>query len=64
MTLLELNFQRRKVRKDANTLLDKAASESRSLTITEQIQFDALLARIQEFDVQISQRESLRKAVV
>lgn len=63
MTLLELNFQRRKARREANTLLDKAAIESRSLSITEQVQFDSLLARIQDFDTQFVQRESLRKRV-
>ena len=64
MTLLELNFQRRKARKEANGLLDKAALESRSLTIPEQVQFDSLLARIQEFDHAITQRESLRKVAL
>ena len=63
MTLLELSFQRRKARKEANTLLDTAAIESRSLTITEQVQFDAMLARISELDAAIVQRESLRKVV-
>jgi hypothetical protein len=64
MTLLELNFQRRKVRKEAQGLLDKAMAESRSLTITEQVQFDALTARIRELDAAIVRRQSLRKAAI
>ena len=62
MNLLEINFQRRKLRKDANALLDKAVLESRKLTVTEQCQFDSMLARIQELDVQFEQRSNLRKA--
>jgi hypothetical protein len=62
MTLLELNFQRRKARKEAQGLLDKTMAESRSLTIPEQVHFDSLTARIQELDAAIVRRESLRKA--
>jgi hypothetical protein len=62
-TLLELGFQRRKARKEASELLDKAVMESRSLTISEQIRFDALTAHIHTLDEQIAQRESLRKLV-
>lgn len=61
MTLLELNFQRRKAKTEAAGLLDKAMAESRSLTIAEQIHFDSLTARIHEFDTAIVERESLRK---
>ena len=61
MTLLELNFQRRKARRTANDLLDKAALESRDLTISERIQFDSLTARIQELDEQFVKRSNLRK---
>lgn len=63
MTLLELNFQRRKARAEAAALLDKAVTASRSLTIAEQVRFDALTARIHELDERIAQRESLRKLV-
>jgi hypothetical protein len=61
VTLLELNFQRRKAKTEASGLLDKAMAESRSLTIAEQIHFDALTARIQVLDTAIAERESLRK---
>ena len=62
-TLLEVSYQRRKARTEANALLDKAALESRALTISEQVQFDSLLARIQDLDVQMAQRSNLRKLV-
>jgi hypothetical protein len=61
VTLLELTFQRKKVRCEASGLLDKAMAESRTLTIAEQVRFDSLTARIQDLDAAISQRESLRK---
>ncbi|GEM_PF-4793692 len=63
MTLLELTFQRKKAKQAAACLLDGAVLESRSLTIAEQVRFDALAARIHELDDAISRRESLRKAV-
>lgn len=63
MTLLELTYQRRKARTEANVLLDKAALESRALSVSEQVLFDGLLARIQNLDVQIEQRSNLRKLV-
>jgi hypothetical protein len=63
MTLLEISYQRSKAKREANNLLDRAVVEARSLTISEQIKFDALTARIQELDAQFVQRESLRKAV-
>lgn len=61
MTLLELNFQRRKAKTEAAGLLDAAMAESRTLSIAEQVHFDALTARIQVLDTAISERESLRK---
>jgi len=61
VTLLELNFQRRKAKTEAAGLLDTAMAESRALSIAEQVHFDALTARIHEFDNAIAQRESLRK---
>jgi len=61
VNLLELFFQRRKTRQEANGLLDKAALEFRALSIPEQVRFDSLLARIQDLDVQITQREELRR---
>lgn len=63
MTLLELNYQRRKAKTEAAGLLDRAVIEARSLTIAEQIRFETLTARIHELDAQIAQRESLRKLV-
>lgn len=63
MTLLELAFQRRKAKASAQGVLDAAMAESRSLTISEQVQFDSLLTRVHELDAAISQRESLRKRV-
>lgn len=63
MTLLELTFQRRKAKGEATGLLDRAVTESRSLTTTEQVRFDSLAARIHELDAAIAQRESLRKMV-
>ena len=61
MTLLELNYQRRKARKEANALLDAATNEGRTLTIPEQVRFDSLLAQISETDAAIARRESLRR---
>ncbi|HEX4039137.1 MAG TPA: hypothetical protein VHX37_13855 [Acidobacteriaceae bacterium] len=63
MTILELNFQRRKAKTEAVGLLDKAVTESRTLTTAEQIRFDTLTARIHEMDAAIVERESLRKLV-
>lgn len=63
MTLLELNYQRRKAKAEANGLLDAAMTETRSLTIPEQVRFDALAARIDELDATYTERESLRKLV-
>jgi hypothetical protein len=63
VTLLELAFQRKKAKSEASGLLDKAMAESRTLSVSEQVRFDSLTASIQEFDVQIAKRESLRKAV-
>ena len=57
-TLLELSFQRRKVKAEAAGLLDKAVAESRTLSIAEQVHFDA---RIHELDTAFATRESLRK---
>ncbi len=61
MILLELHYQRRKVKAEAAGLLDKAVSEARALTIPEQVRFDALTAHIHELDTAIAERESLRK---
>jgi hypothetical protein len=61
LTLLELNFRRRKAKAEAAGLLDKAMTESRTLSIAEQARFDSLTARIHELDAAIAQRESLRK---
>jgi hypothetical protein len=61
MTLLELNYQRRKTRAEASGLLDSAMTQTRSLTIPEQVRFDSLTARIHELDNAIAERESLRK---
>ena len=61
MTLLELNYQRRETWRKANDALDRAATEGRTLTIPEQVQFDALVSRIAELDRFIAERESLRK---
>jgi hypothetical protein len=63
VTLIELAYQRRKAKKEAAELLDRAVMESRSLAISEQVHFDVLTARIHELDDAIARRESLRKAV-
>ncbi|MGB6384206.1 MAG: hypothetical protein WBF25_03195 [Terriglobales bacterium] len=63
MNLLELSYQRKKAKAEASGLLDKAVAESRTLTIAEQVQFDALTVRIHVLDEQFAQRESLRKVV-
>lgn len=63
MTLLELSFQRRKTKAEATGILDRAVTESRSLTIAEQIRFDVLTASIHDLDARIAERESLRKLV-
>ena len=61
MTLLELKYERGKAKREATGLLDRAVNESRSLTIAEQVRFDALAARVSELDNAIAERESLRK---
>lgn len=61
MTLLELAYQRRKAKTEAAGLLDKAVTESRTLTMAEQVHFDTLTARLHELDTAIAERESLRK---
>lgn len=61
MTLLELSYQRRKAKAEATGLLDRAVDESRSLSISEQVRFEALTARIYELDTAFVERESLRK---
>ena len=63
MTLLELTFQRRKAKAETAALLDSAVTESRTLSVAEQVRFDGLVARIRELDGAIAQRESLRKMV-
>ncbi len=61
LTLLELNFQRRKAKAEAAGLLDKAVAESRALSVAEQVHFDTITVRIHELDTAIVERESLRK---
>jgi hypothetical protein len=63
MTLLTLHFQRRTAKLEASELLESSLAESRELTLSEQLRFDALAARLAETDAAISQRESLRKLV-
>lgn len=63
MTLLELNYQRRKTTATANALLDSAVTERRSLTLAEQARFDSLTAHMHELDRSIIERESFRRAV-
>lgn len=63
MTLLELYYQRRQAKTKAACLLNTAMSESRALTIPEEIQFDGIAARVQELDTAIAERQSLRKTV-
>ncbi|MDR3742165.1 MAG: hypothetical protein P4L40_24365 [Terracidiphilus sp.] len=60
-TLLELNLERRKAKAEATGLLDKAVTEARSLSISEQVRFDMLTARIHELDTAFAERDSLRK---
>jgi hypothetical protein len=60
-TLLELNFQRGKAKTEAAGLLDKAVTESKALSIADQVRFDTLTARIHELNAAIVERESLRK---
>ena len=61
MTLLELTYLRGKAQREARELLDRATLGARSLTITEQVQFDALLARVHELDAALEARANLRK---
>jgi hypothetical protein len=63
MTLLELHYQRRRARMEAASLLDRAVTESRTLSLSEQLHFDTLTTRIHELDGAITERESLRKLV-
>lgn len=63
MTLLELNFQRRKAKNTAQELLDRAITEGRALSIAEQVRFDSFTAQIAQLDEAIAERESLRTAV-
>jgi len=44
-------------------MLDRAVLESRTLSVSEQVRFDSLAARIDELDGQIAEREFLRKRV-
>jgi hypothetical protein len=64
MTLLELSFQRRKARAEATRLLDCAVTESRTLTIPEQVRFDSLTTRIHELDAAFTEREAFRKLAI
>lgn len=61
MTLLELNFQRRKAKAEATRLLDGAVTESRTLSVAEEVRFAGLTARVHELDSAIADRESLRE---
>jgi hypothetical protein len=61
MTLLELNYQRRKAKAEAAGLLDRAVTESRTLSLAEQARFDTLASDMQSLDTAISEREALRK---
>jgi hypothetical protein len=62
VTLLELNFQQRKARREANALLDLAVTEGRNLSVAEQVKFDGLLARCNEIEAAIFERAALRTA--
>jgi hypothetical protein len=63
MTLLQLHFQRRTAKLEASGMLETSLAESRELTLSEQLRFDALTVRLAATDAAISQRESLRKLV-
>jgi hypothetical protein len=61
MTLLELNYQRRKTTETASALLDNAVLERRSLTAADQVRFDTLTAHMHGIDRSIIERESFRE---
>jgi hypothetical protein len=61
VTLLELTYQRGKAQREARELLDRATLEARNLTITEQVRFDTLLARVPELDAALEARAALRR---
>jgi hypothetical protein len=63
VTLLELSYLRKSAKAGACALLDTALRERRNLTVSDQVEFDTLTARIHILDEQFAQRESLRKVV-
>ena len=61
-TLLELTHRLSQARVKARGLLDTALTQTRALTIAEQVQFDSLVGRCTELESQIEARCALRKA--
>lgn len=56
MKLLDIISNGRQARTEMRTMLDRALTESRSLTLTEQIRFDALGIRLAEIANQLESR--------
>jgi hypothetical protein len=54
--LLDILFEGTKARKEMSTMLDRAVTESRDLTLSEQIRFDALGIRLAEVTDQLERR--------
>ncbi len=61
-TLLDLNHRLGQARVKARGLLDTAPTQSRALSIGEQVEFDSLVGRCHELETQIEARCALRKA--
>ncbi len=60
--LLELTHRLSQARVKARHLLDTAFTQSRSLSIAEQVEFDSHIERCHELEAQIEARCALRKA--
>lgn len=61
-TLLELTHRLSHAKVKARGLLDTALTQSRALSIGEQVEFDSLVSRCHELEAQIEARCALRKA--
>jgi hypothetical protein len=61
-TLLDLTHQLAQARTRARGLLDTAHTQSRALSMAEQIEFDSLITNCHALEAQIEARCALRKA--
>ena len=61
MKLLDIVFAGTKARHEMRTMLDRAVTESRSLTIAEQVRFDSLGVRLAELDGELEDRRAMEQ---